>query len=125
MTARRQVEFWENTVSLFERAIAVTIDNSSAQYSLGIGLEHAGQTNAAMAQYRVAVAMNPRDTQPAAIWRICSAKKANRRKPRTQYSTILRVNPRDLPAELNLAQTLSQMGRSGKAVFHLEDGPAN
>lgn len=120
MTARRQVEFWENTVNLFEHAVAVTTDNSPAQYSLGIGLERGGQTNTAMAQYRVAVAMNPRDTQARGNLAHLLREKGEWAEAADQYSAILRVNPRDLPAELNLAQSLSQLGRAGEAVFHLE-----
>jgi Flp pilus assembly protein TadD len=114
------VEFWENTVSLFEHTVAVTTDNSPAQYSLGIGLERGGQANAAMAQYRVATAMNPRDTLARGNLAHLLREKGQWAEATDQYSAILRVNPRDLPAELNLAQTLSQLGRSGEAVFHLE-----
>jgi tetratricopeptide (TPR) repeat protein len=120
MTARWQVEFWENTVSLFEHAVAVTTDNSPAQYSLGIGLERGGQTNAAMAQYRVAVAMNPGDTQARGNLAHLLREKGQWAEAADQYSAILRVNPRDLPAALNLAQSLSQLGQSGEAVYHLE-----
>jgi tetratricopeptide (TPR) repeat protein len=120
IAARRQVEFWENSVSLFQHAIAVTTDNSAAQYSLGIGLERGGLTNAAMVQYRIAAAMNPLDTLARGNLAHLLREQGRWAEAADQYSAILRVNPNNLPAELTLGQTLSQMGRTVEAVFHFE-----
>ena len=42
--ASRQAQFWRNTVALFEHNVAVTPENAAALYTLGLGLEHAGDT---------------------------------------------------------------------------------
>ncbi|MGA3284484.1 MAG: hypothetical protein ABSD57_08505 [Verrucomicrobiota bacterium] len=57
----RQLQFWRNTIALFEHNVAVTPENAPAYFTLGVGLEHAGDTNRAMICYRAAVAIFPGD----------------------------------------------------------------
>ena len=59
----RQISFWRDTVTLFTHNLAVTPHNASAQFTLGLGYEHAGDTNRAIVSYRAAKSMEPRDFQ--------------------------------------------------------------
>jgi tetratricopeptide (TPR) repeat protein len=59
----RQISFWRDTITLFTHNLAVTPHNASAQFSLGLGYEHAGDTNRAIVSYRAAKSMEPRDFQ--------------------------------------------------------------
>jgi tetratricopeptide (TPR) repeat protein len=55
----RQLPYWQNSVTLFEHALAVTPDNGTAHLVLGAGLYAQGQYERAMAEYRTAAALDP------------------------------------------------------------------
>jgi tetratricopeptide (TPR) repeat protein len=58
--AEAQLQFWKNSESLFEHAIAVTGDNYIAQHNLGAALaEVPGRSSEAMAHYREALRIQP------------------------------------------------------------------
>ena len=56
---RQQVTYWQNSKTLFERAIAVTDNNFVTHYNLGCILDGEGQKQAAMEQYEKALSINP------------------------------------------------------------------
>ena len=115
---RHQLGYWQNTVSLFDHTIAVTPDNPSAQFALGVGLEAQGQASQAMVHYRVAVAIDQDYTKAyynmgqllrkAGFWEAAAR----------AYETAARLNPKDVPTQLNLASVLPHLGRSREAVNH-------
>ena len=55
----RQLGVWENSFTLFSRAVAVTADNYVAHDNRGLYLYKAGRVEEAMADYRRALAINP------------------------------------------------------------------
>ena len=59
----QQLQHWRNTIELFSHNVAVTPDNASAHFSLGLGYAHTGDTNRALACYRVAKSLAPFDWQ--------------------------------------------------------------
>ncbi len=58
---RAQLAFWQNDRTLFSHALAVTKNNYTASLNLGTWLAKNGQPEAALAQYRAALGMNPTD----------------------------------------------------------------
>jgi len=61
VTARVQLDYWADNVSLWSHTVQVTGPNFIAQNSLGIALQRAGREDDAIAHYRKAVAINPDD----------------------------------------------------------------
>jgi tetratricopeptide (TPR) repeat protein len=57
--AWHQVGYWRNSVTLCERALAVTEDNYLAHVNLGIELRRRGELGAARAHYREAMRIRP------------------------------------------------------------------
>ncbi len=55
----RQVNFWQDDITLFSHAIAVTKNNDTAHLNLGFALEKAGQKTEAMAEYRATLKLDP------------------------------------------------------------------
>ncbi|HLH55003.1 MAG TPA: tetratricopeptide repeat protein [Verrucomicrobiae bacterium] len=113
-----QLGYWQNTVSLFEHAIAVTADNPSAQFAVGVGLEGQGETSKAMVRYRVAVAI---DTNYAkAYYNMGQAFRKTGKWPEATHSYLeaARSNPNDVATQLNLAAALSRMGQPRDALTH-------
>jgi tetratricopeptide (TPR) repeat protein len=55
----KQVTYWQNSKTLFERAASVTAHNAVAHYNLGCVLDREKRQQAAMAQYEKALSINP------------------------------------------------------------------
>jgi Tfp pilus assembly protein PilF len=117
---RHQLGYWENTVTLFEHAIAVTADNPSAQFAVGVGLEEEGQASKAMVRYRVAVAIDPHYAKAYYNMGQILRKAGNWQKAADAFMAAARCNPSDVPTQLNLANVLSHLGRTSEAIAHYE-----
>jgi tetratricopeptide (TPR) repeat protein len=113
---RNQLGYWQNTVTLFDHAMAVTADNPSAQFSLGVGLEREGQLGRAMVHYRVAVAIDPNYWKAYYNLGQLLRKSGSWQAAADAYLAAVRSNPTDLPTELNLASVLPHLGRSREAI---------
>lgn len=61
----RQAGTWENNQSLAAQGLAVTENNSVANYLMGVSLEKAGQPQEAVPYFEEAVRLNPIDITPA------------------------------------------------------------
>ena len=59
MITLKQVTYWQNSKTLFERAVSVTAQNAVAHYNLGCVLDREKQHHAAMEQYGKALSINP------------------------------------------------------------------
>ncbi|HTV63922.1 MAG TPA: tetratricopeptide repeat protein, partial [Verrucomicrobiae bacterium] len=55
----RQLTYWQNSITLFEHAIAITRDNDIAHSNLGLALEKAGEPGKALAQFKEALRISP------------------------------------------------------------------
>jgi tetratricopeptide (TPR) repeat protein len=118
---RHQLRYWQNTVTLFEHAAAITADNPSAQFTLGVGLEKQGEVSKAMVRYRVAVAIDPNYSK--AYYNIGQVlrKQAKWKEAANAYESALRWNSTDVPTLLNLAGVLRHLDRTPEAILHFEE----
>lgn len=64
LVSRAQIGYWQNTETLFSRAIAVTEGNRTAHYNLAWYLAKEKRTDEAVSQYRRAIEISP-DYYPA------------------------------------------------------------
>ncbi|MEI6197206.1 MAG: tetratricopeptide repeat protein [Verrucomicrobiota bacterium] len=117
---RRQVHYWKNTVSLFEHAVAVTGSSYSAHNGLAIGLEHAGRAREAMVHYRIAMALNPRETQNCKNMAQMLIEQGKWNEAAQLESAILEIEPNDSTTHLNLAVLLQRLDRNEEARQQLE-----
>lgn len=117
----RQVLHWRDTLSLFSYAIAVTPDNPSAHFALGVALEKAGQVSQAMVQYRVALAIDPSYAKADYNLGQLFSKAGDLPSAVVHFRAASRSNPNDLASRLNLANSLQHLGRAKDAVPVYED----
>ena len=119
--AGRQVQFWRNTMALFEHNVAVTPENAAAYYTLGLGLEHAGDTNRAVVCYRVATAIFPGDIEAHKNLAHLFCQQGHWTAAEKECNTLLALNPNDSASHLLLAQVAGSLGRADDAVFHFNE----
>jgi tetratricopeptide (TPR) repeat protein len=123
ISARWQVQLWENTVTLCEHTIAVTTDNPSAQFCLGAGLEQEGRPSEAMVHYRIQAVLSPLDYRVHYNLARILAKQGQWQEAIKEYDDAadMGANPDDYIAHVNLADALTHLGREQEAVSHLNE----
>jgi tetratricopeptide (TPR) repeat protein len=123
ISARWQVQLWENTVTLCEHTIAVTTDNPSAQFCLGVGLEQEGRPSEAMVHYRIQAVLSPLDYRVHYNLARILAKQGQWQEAIKEYDAAadMGANPDDYIVHLNLADALTHLGREPEAVSHLNE----
>ncbi|MGD1087654.1 MAG: hypothetical protein ABR955_02880 [Verrucomicrobiota bacterium] len=120
---RRQLQFWQNTITLFEHTIAVTPENAPAQYLLAVGLDREGRLEEAMLHYRIDVAIVPQNYR--AYFRLgeCFKRQGRWEQAAQEYNAAIAadVNADNYVTHLSLADALSHLGRNEEAKFHLDE----
>ncbi len=117
----RQLQLWRNTVSLFEHTVAVTADNPSAQFCLGVGLEHENRLEEAMAHFRLQAQLCPEDYRPHYGLARVLGKLGRWEEARAEDEIAAAANPGDPICHLNLAECLTQLGRGEEARRELNE----
>jgi tetratricopeptide (TPR) repeat protein len=117
----RQLQFWNNTIALFEHNVAVTPNNSSAIFTLGLGFEHAGDTNRAVVCYRVAKTIEPRDFQNRRSLASLLAKEGQFAAAEEEYQSLLAEEPAEYLDHLGLAGLLAAQGRTDESLVQLNE----
>ena len=123
LATRWQVQFWKNTVTLCEHTIAVTTDNPSAQFCLGVGLEQEGRLSEAMVHYRIQAVLSPLDYRVHYSLARAFGKQGRWAEAIGEYNAAadMGANPDDYVAHLNFADALTHLGREQEAVSHLNE----
>jgi tetratricopeptide (TPR) repeat protein len=117
----RQLQFWRNTVALFEHNVAVTPANASAEFTLGLGFEHAGDTNRAIVCYRTARMLEPGDFQNRRSLAGLLARQGQFAAAVAEYASLLTDEPTEYQDHLGLAGLLAMQGRTDESLFQLNE----
>jgi protein O-mannosyl-transferase len=114
----RQLTHWQNGVTLFEHALAVTPDNATAHLVLGAGLHTQGQYERALAEYRAAAALDPSGPKVHYNMGLVLQVQKKWQEAADQYEMEIRRNPDCYYAHFYLAEVLQHLGRTKEAVLH-------
>ena len=116
----RQIKVWENSFTLFDRAIAVTTANYLAHDNRGMYLYKAGRTDEALADYRSALAINATymNANNNLGYALAEAGRAADAVP--YYRAALKAQPNHLEVRNNLANALSDLGQLAEATEHFD-----
>ena len=117
LLTRRQVQYWRDTVTLFSHAAAVTANNSTAEFFVGLGLEKLGEPGEAMVHYQASLAINPFEEQAHYNLAQLLRKSGNWQQAADHYIAALQTHPADSKSRLNLANVLPHLGRAREAIL--------
>ena len=103
----RQLHFWRDNETLFERTLAVTKDNPVAHYTLGNGLLQRGQVEEAMAQFQKALEIKPDYTEAHNNLGCAFLRKGQVNKAMAHFQKALELQPNNVEVQNNLAWVLA------------------
>src|SRR5205823_4482357 len=106
-----QVGFWQNSFTLWVRALEVTKDNYVACTNLGLVCEDQGDRAQALALYREAVRIAPDDLSSRINLAGLLAGLGRQENAVEQFQAALRLDPRSLRAHDGMGLACMQLGR--------------
>jgi tetratricopeptide (TPR) repeat protein len=120
ITARAQVRFWENGITLWEHTVELTLgmDNYAAHISLGRVLRQQGRLDEAVAHFTEAVRI--RSASPEAhhdLW-LALSDQGKFDEALASLSETVRLNPGRADNQAELGVALSRLGKTGEAIPH-------
>jgi len=106
-----QIQYWRNSVALFDHAIASTENNFIAHLNLGVVLAEQGHTQDALRHLYASVEEKPdhndgHDTLGAVLGQMGRSQEAAE-----QFQTAIRIQPKDSEAYCNLGNVLLAQGK--------------
>ena len=112
----RQVNFWQDDLTLFGHAVAVTKKNDTAHLNLGFSLEKIGRKVEAMAEYREALKIDPESVEAHNNLANLLDDTGHPDEALAEYQAALRLNPKYAAAHNNLGSVLVEQGRFAEAL---------
>jgi protein O-mannosyl-transferase len=114
----KQVGYWKNSITLFEHAQKVTINNYLTHTNLGAALYEEGHTEEAIDQYLEVLRMEPEYAKAHYNLGLALNKQGHTDKAIEQYLQALRIKPDYADAHYNLGNALAKEGRTEEAIDH-------
>jgi Flp pilus assembly protein TadD len=118
----RQLSYWRDSVTLFNRAVEVTDHNPMAQAGLADALAEAGDHGGAIAHYSEQFQLNPSHPQPLYNIGRLLALDGKYSEAQAYYERALAIEPEYADALLNVAHAVGMQGRHAEAVALYERG---
>jgi protein O-mannosyl-transferase len=116
----RQIGYWNNTETLFSRAVAVTKDNYLAYNNLGFYLANHGRWAEAMTNYQASIRIKPDYEDALNNLGHALAEQNRNAEALPFYEAALRINPSHVEVNNNYGNALSNLGRLDEAIAHYE-----
>ena len=114
-----QLQYWQNSVVLFQNAIRVTGDNLGAHNNLGVALSDLGRSEEAMAHYFEALRIKPNYVKAHYNLSLEYVSRGQISQAITQLYETLWLSPTEPSVHNNLGVMLAQQERYPEAVSHL------
>jgi Flp pilus assembly protein TadD len=113
-----QISHWRNSVTLFEHALRVTEQNSTAHLNLGVALNRAGKGMEAAEHYREALRINPNSSGGHFNLANYYFSTGQKDEALRHYREAIRINPRYANAYNNLGMLLMSERQAEEAIPH-------
>lgn len=111
-----QLGFWRNSATLFERAIAVTANNSLAHHNLGVILLKQGKAGEAIPHLERALGYNPNYEEAHFNLGVALSMRGRLPEALPHYAEAVRLHPGSAPWRNELGLALARAGREPEAI---------
>ena len=115
---RMQISYWRDSITLFERALAVTKNNYKMEYALGYELVSQGHLDEGIIHYRRAIEIAPVNTEIRYNLANCLRRQGKIDEAIEQYRLTLQYKSDDADTHNNLAYSLLLQGKFDEAKTH-------
>jgi hypothetical protein len=112
----RQLGYWRDDVSLYQRDLDVTTDNYIMHNHLGIIYRYKGELDSAIREYKMALAIEPNYPETHNNLGLALAGTGNRDAALKEFQIAIALNPNYSQAHNNLGVTLAGMGNLDAAI---------
>jgi hypothetical protein len=116
VSAWQQTAYWQNSETLWTRALACTTGNAMAHWALGDVLRKKEKLDDAIAQYEMALEIDSRSMEAHNNLGIALAEKGSVDKAIAQYQMALQINPNYAEAYNNFGIALVKKGSLDEAI---------
>ncbi|MBN1843887.1 MAG: tetratricopeptide repeat protein [Deltaproteobacteria bacterium] len=116
-----QLQYWQNSISLFEHTLNVTADNYVMHSNMGAALAELGRTDEAIAHYREALRIKPDDAEARYNMANALERQGNLKDAIAEYGEVLKTRPDMASAHNNMGITLSRLGETKEAIVHFRE----
>lgn len=113
-----QTDYWKNSITLFEHALAVTKDNHLAHYALGQTLQKSGDLDGALFHFSKALQIMPENAQFHDALGAVLLEQGKPKEAVAHLSKAVELVPDYAVAHLHLGNALSAMGLDYDAIVH-------
>jgi tetratricopeptide (TPR) repeat protein len=117
--SRRQVAIWEDSITLWQHTLRVTLNNYRAHHGLAEALVAVGKSDEALSHYQAALRINPDSVEAHTGIGAALGSAGRLDEAITHYRHALRVSPDDAPAHANLGAALAEQRKFAEAEAHL------
>jgi len=118
ITTRLQIRYWSNSVTLFEHALEITVDNCIVHAKLGEALAEQGKIDAAVRHYHEALRIKPDFVGPLLNLGVALKEKGELNEAINYFSKVLRMKSNRADAHYELGDTLKIKGDFVGAIKH-------
>jgi tetratricopeptide (TPR) repeat protein len=119
--AWKQATYWQNSETLFQRAIEVTEDNALAEYNLGTYLVRMQRCTEAILHFETALRIQPGYDGAHINLGVCLNVRGDYAAAIPHFEAALQANPNYADAHVNLGTSLSKIpGRAPDAIKQFE-----
>ena len=118
MSSWFQVQYWRNSINLYEHALEVTTDNAMVHNLLGHVLFQKGEVDEAIVHFSETLRINPRYVSALNNLGNALEKQARVNEAIVYYLKALQVDPEFSDAHNNLGNALAAQGKHKEAMRH-------
>jgi len=118
MVTWMQLQYWQNSISLFEHTLNVTTDNFVMHNNMGLALQEQGKTDEAIGHYTDALKIKPDYADAHYNFGIALQEQGKIDEAIAHYTDALKINPDYAKAHYNLGIVRQKQGKIDEAIAH-------